>query len=338
MIAEAEKRHLLLYYFYPDGVQFHRKRILGHRYQNGQWIKRYFPWPLIVYNRIVSRSLEQGEAVQTLIQRFSLDTDLQFFNSRFLDKWEVYEVLSREPELEAHLPATALMHSAVLYEFLDNYEEIFLKPRAGSTGKGIIKIVKTPAGKYQYALARESSGRFKQALNMQQLLHKLAALKLISSRYIVQQGIRMSRYQGQIFDLRTLMQKNGQGKWVFTGMGARAAARGKFVTHIPNGGKAVPLHELEKELFSSIEQRDEMWKDVAKLALCCAAVLEKQTGLNLGVLSMDMGLDVNGHLWVIEINSKPGVFDEKEIRQRHVSLLHDYFEYLIENRTAGKEG
>ncbi len=52
---------------------------------------------------------------------------------------------------------------------------------------------------------------------------------------------------------------------------------------------------------------------------------------------MDMGLDVNGHLWVIEINSKPGVFDEKEIRQRHVSLLHDYFEYLIENRTAGKK-
>lgn len=338
MIAEAKKRHLLLYYFYPDGVQFHRRRILGHRYENGRWIKRYFPWPVIVYNRIVSRSLERRKAVQALIQRFLLDADLQFFNSRFLDKWEVYEILSKEPGLGAHLPATALMHTANLNDFLDRYKEVFLKPRAGSMGKGIIKILKTPVDKYHYALSRESSGRFKQAKNFPHLMHKLAPLKLIPSQYVVQQGIKMSRYQGRIFDLRALMQKDGQGRWVFTGMGARVAARGKFITHIPNGGRAVPLYELEKELFPSSEQRGKMWKDTAKLALRCAAVLEKQTRLKLGVLSMDIAMDESGHFWVIEINSKPGVFDEEEIRQQHVSLLHDYFEYLIEKRTAGKEG
>jgi hypothetical protein len=37
--------------------------------------------------------------------------------------------------------------------------------------------------------------------------------------------------------------------------------------------------------------------------------------LSLGVLSLDIGVDESGIMWVIEVNSKPASFDEDDIRK-----------------------
>jgi len=61
---------------------------------------------------------------------------------------------------------------------------------------------------------------------------------------------------------------------------------------------------------------------------------KKKLGLNLAVLSMDIGIDAAGKLWIIEVNSKPASFDENDIRQRHLQLLMDYFSFVAQkNKT-----
>lgn len=57
-------------------------------------------------------------------------------------------------------------------------------------------------------------------------------------------------------------------------------------------------------------------------------VLDKKLGLSLAVLSIDIGIDVNGRAWIIEVSSKSDSFDEADIRLRHLRYLMEYYIYL----------
>lgn len=65
-------------------------------------------------------------------------------------------------------------------------------------------------------------------------------------------------------------------------------------------------------------------------------MLEKELKLSLAVLSLDIGVDKNGRMLIIEINSKPASFDENDIRNAHWQNLMDYFIYITENPTRGR--
>lgn len=124
------------------------------------------------------------------------------------------------------------------------------------------------------------------------------------------------------------MQKNGQGNWQFTGSAVRVAATGKFVTHVPNGGSKRDYHLTVKQVFGYsreiLAELDRQLKTICKLV---PKILEEKLGINLAVLSLDIGIDKDGKMWLIEANSKPASFDEDPIRQRHLELLTDYFIY-----------
>ena len=68
----------------------------------------------------------------------------------------------------------------------------------------------------------------------------------------------------------------------------------------------------------------------------CSAVLEEGLQIPLGVLSLDIGVDSSGNLWILEINSKPARFDEADIRFKHIKLLIDYFTYAAEHNSKGR--
>lgn len=331
MIDESVNRGVVLYYFYPDGLQWDRKKVLGHCYEKGAWVRKSFPWPDIVYNRIVYRSIEQQSQVRALLRRLSRESGMILFNSRFLDKWEVYDALRSDTYTSAHLPATELYQAGVLQAYLDSYEEVFLKPRNANTGKGIIKILRAPGNKFYYALAAKQALRWKKAESISDLIQQLSCFSLEQKTYMIQQGISLAQYNERVFDLRVLVQKDRKAQWVYTGMGVRLAARGSFVTHIPNGGTALSGDELGKTLFNENDPWQKLCKDIEFLAVHAAAVVEDFTGLHLGVLSMDIGLDRSHRPWIIEVNSKPASFNEELIRKKHIKLLHDYFEYLRES-------
>jgi hypothetical protein len=54
-------------------------------------------------------------------------------------------------------------------------------------------------------------------------------------------------------------------------------------------------------------------------------ILEDTLGIDLAILSLDIGIGRDGHMWIIEVNSKPASFDEAAIYKRHLALLTDYF-------------
>lgn len=334
MIAYGRQRGVFIYLFYLPDINWARKTIAGYtisfpKTKAERWKKQDFPFPDIIYNRIRYRHLENSAGTLEVLNRFNQYPDAHIFNSRFLNKWEVYQALEKNPLLVPFLPPTVPFNRGNLKLFLRNYTEVFLKPADSSRGKGIIKIRKTSAY-YQYALANPSEPQWKDCPTEEELLQALSPLMVDENRYLIQMGIKLARLNRKVFDVRAQVQKNGEGKWTLTGMAVRKAARGQFLTHIPNGGTGIPYQKVINQVFGSSPQILASLNDQINLITTeMPLTLERLLELSLAVLSVDIGIDQGGRMWVIEVNSKPSSFDEPNIRKKHLQYLMDYCIYFF---------
>lgn len=333
MVIYAEKRNVLVYFFYADDVDWKQQKIKAFSWaRNNRWIRKVYPMPDIVYNRIRFRSIEGRTQIKNLLEKFEQDQHIYLFNSRFLNKWEIYQAFLKYPAHLELFPPTEIYNRQSFKEFLSNYKEVYLKPVNGSVGKGIIKVIKT-SDHYLYAQAQPKRISWNKYASFDNLYEQLKLLGLKDHQYLVQKAIDLARYNGKIFDLRSQLQKNGQGEWILTGIAVRIAGKDRIVTHIPNGGSAGSYEQIMKHIFgSSPEQLEGLKSQLNQIKLNVPEILENHLGINLAILSLDIGVDAEGKMWVIEVNSKPASFDEDDIRQRHLKYLIDYCLYVKRNK------
>ncbi|MEN6351527.1 MAG: YheC/YheD family protein [Syntrophomonas sp.] len=333
MLTCAEQRKILLYFFYRVDVDWGREIIRGFTWDNKYgWIKRNYPFPDVVYNRIRFRKFESLNETRKLLKKFEERPKIHLFNSRFLNKWEVYQAITRHPDGAKVVPDTIIYNQINLKNFLDKYKEVYLKPVNGSLGKGIIKVVFS-SGSYQFAIAQKKQIKWSKCHSFDTLYKQLESIEGVSrNKYLVQRSINLARYEGRVFDLRTQTQKDGLGQWVFTGVGVRIAGENRIVTHIPNGGSAASYEEIIKKTFgTSKEKKESIDNQLKHIGELVPMILEENLGINLAVLSMDIGIDSEGKVWVLEVNSKPSSFDEDDIRKKHLKYLLDYCIYATRN-------
>lgn len=337
MFIDARNKGVFLYEFYPEGVNIKTKTIKGHSIDGwGRFYSSTFPFPDVVYNRIRYRVIESRKDVKQLIKIFENDIGINLFNTRFLNKLEVYRVLKKNPSTSELIPETALYNTRNLKYFLGKYGTIYLKPIANSRGKGIIKLGCGPAGAYYVQHASKSYSDYHSSLSQAHL--KMKHYGLTPMRYLVQKAIPLATYRGRPFDLRVQVQKDALGKWMLTGVGARVAGPNRIVTHVPNGGTAKAFDTVLNEAFNqSISINNDINKQLLYITGAVPEVLERELKIELAILSMDIGIDNNGKLWLIEVNSKPASFDEDAIRKVHTHTLVDYFIFCAKStkRTKG---
>ena len=146
-------------------------------------------------------------------------------------------------------------------------------------------------------------------------------------RYMLQQGIDLIRHAGRPFDLRLLLQKNRHGVWTVTGIGARVAGASSLTTHVPRGGTIANPEALLRAALGRA-QTSSLTRRLRQLAPRVARQIERASGDELGELSLDVGVDVNGKLWLFEANAKPMTFDEPAIHERALRNFFNYCRYL----------
>lgn len=337
MFITAHNQGAFLFEFYPEGVNTKNKTIKGHSIDRlGRFYTATFPFPDVVYNRIRYRVIENQKNVKQVLKLFENDPGIKLFNTRFLNKLEVHRALKKTPSTAALIPETAIYNTNNLKYFLGKYGTLYLKPIANSRGKGIIKLGKGAAGAYYVQHATKSHYIYHSNLAQAHLKMKRYGLKPM--RYLVQKAIPLATYKGRTFDLRVQVQKDAHGEWMLTGVGARVAGPNRIVTHVPNGGTARAFDVVLNEAFNeSIQAYNDINKQLLHITSVVPEVLEKELKLELAILSMDIGIDTHGKLWLIEVNSKPASFDEDAIRKVHTQTLVDYFIFCAKNtiRTKG---
>lgn len=332
MSQHAKEKGVDLFFFYLEDVNWKQKIIKGLALSGQKnWMIRTYPFPDIVYNRILYRNIEKTDNTRKSLKRFEAEKSVELFNTRFLEKWEVYQAFKRSGLADELLPETDLFSRRTLQLFCQKYNEVFLKPRNGSKGKGIIKIKQGPDGRgFSYSRAESAKhDKSRYCGGLESLYRELKAYGVSDNRYLVQRGIDLAKYQGRVFDIRSQVQKDGSGQWVFTGAGARVAAKNSFVTHIPNGGHLADLQEVLAEAFDPDPNTIRAFIDkLNETTVAAGQILDHHLGINLAILSLDVAIDHDGRMWILEINSKPASVDEDDIRYRHFDYLMDYARYI----------
>lgn len=181
---------------------------------------------------------------------------------------------------------------------LKTYSSVFIKPNFGSGGSGIIRVKRLNRG-YEVCF-----GPSRKIVGADSVLKAIHSYRKSKDHYLVQKGLRIAEYQGNIFDIRVYLQKPKQ-KWMISGMAARVAAPHKYVTNYHKGGHAEPLQKVLLNLFQNNQTKvDAFIRKIEHLSITIAETVNKWHPIH--ELGVDLAIDKNGHIWIIEANSRPG--------------------------------
>lgn len=348
LVRRGDQEGVLVYVFSPDGVDWASGRVRGWRCgppgtPARLWRRKTFPFPDCVYNRVPTRVAENRLSVQRTLRLFRRRLGDAFgdkvFNPHYLNKSMLNRALIRHEALARHLPATAPLRDAGgLYRFFVRHGRVYLKAAGGSLGNHIMELAATLDGRwrlrYNYGHARTRVAHFGSWPDVWHMIARLTRGRV----FLMQQAIPLARADGRPFDLRLLVQKRPDGRWRFTGGAARVAGPGQITTHVPRGGRRMAMAAALQKAFGDAGPR--LAEEVARLAERAAEALERSLRRRFVELSLDVGVDRDGHAWIFELNAKPLHFDEPDIQSRRVANLIEYAAAVAARRprNAGENG
>lgn len=338
MTRLARKQDVDVAVFSPKRIDKRHLRVLAWVFVPRRgWIQRYYPLPSVIYNRVANRRAEARPSVQGMLAWLKTK-GVVVFNPRFLDKWDVYAALQADQILRPSVPETVLYtNPGQVLDGLRRWAVVYCKPRRGSLGTGIAALWLSRDGRVAVRRNGVGVGTVMLRLPSTQAACRWADQRLRPYRYCLQKGVKLATTQGRRFDIRALVQKDGQGTWRFTGAAARVAGRGQLTTHVPRGGSRLALRSALGRALRNPLEVERVEQELAELSEAAAVSLEKDQGEVFGEFSLDVGLDKEGKLWILEVNAKPFRFDEAEIRHRAFERLIAFARYLGQEASTSLE-
>ncbi len=334
---------VILYFFAHNRVSFEKKYVIGVYYNNQKntWQEKKFPLPHVLYDRgggIPKQSI-------LVIQKFS-DLGIKNINSQhFFDKWDLYDRLSKLETIRPHLPATIKGDKAInVVHTLNKYGKVYVKARRGSCGTGVIRIEKRDSDKFKYHYSYGGM-LFSEIVTERELL-KIIDQYFAHNPFIIQKPIDLMKKGECIIDFRSEVQKNEKGQFIVTGTTARI---GRPHSPIASNTRNEDYYPFETFMKNTMQldglKAYVLQAKVNRFLQTVFRAVERVYG-SFGELGIDFGLDTQGHLWLIECNSKSAkvalyrAFGRQKVRQSFRNLLQ-YAKYLIEKQNDNenqKEG
>ncbi|GGA51305.1 hypothetical protein GCM10007416_25530 [Kroppenstedtia guangzhouensis] len=315
--------------FPPEGIHLSKRTVRGWSYQGKKWELIEAPLPDTVYNRITSRRIERRQALQQKLSILRNIHQIPVFNETFLNKQQVHNLLTKDANMRPLLPETHLYHPKRLRIMLNRHRIVYLKPTNGSLGQGIIRVTAVD-GKWvcQYTEAASAVTRiFPRADEaFRHLRQRVAGSR---SRYLIQQGLNLVKWDGRPVDFRVLIQKNGKGIWSVTSTVARVANDQNIVSNLARGGT---LRKAGEVLAAVQAKNKPTLQQIRNKALSIVEAFERLSQGHYAELGVDLVLDQQGQLWLLELNSKPSKTDEtvnpSTVIRPSVNRLVDYVSYI----------
>lgn len=294
------------YMFGPRDVDWPRKQVYGYAYSgrwpSGRWRRSVYPLPDVVYDRVQTRKAEYSPAFARFRTRLSQTVPGWFNQLGFFDKWRMHVALSKSERLRRYLPDTALYQGvADLEQFLSKYGVVYMKPVGGSLGLGIIRVHRTSGG-YVASFQPGETLLIRRAPTIRGIARIVDRLTSRST-FIIQQGLPLARWRGRVFDVRILMQRTTGGEWALTKMFSRIAPAGSFTANLSRGGEGCRIDLLLRRVYG--RYHTVIQRNLHAAGFEMAREIEEIVPGTVGELGLDLGIDRQGRIWLIEVNSKP---------------------------------
>ncbi|WP_158606735.1 YheC/YheD family protein [Paenibacillus ginsengarvi] len=313
--------------FVPQGVRLLGKRIDGYMYTPGRgWVKTSREYPVAA---IDIGYYTKPETVQRSI-RVKQATPIRFTGFASGNKWTIQQHLLASEALKPHLLPTIPMRSTGdAIAFAKEHGTIMIKPINGKGGKGIMKLTRAGTG---WALVR--NGR-SVVSGSEPTVRSALRLAAGGGKYLLQRWIDIRNPEGRVYDIRSLVQKDGSGQWVITGTAVREGARNSITSNISGGGRAYETKAYLEKLFDP-DKTSELLDKIEFLSGHIPAHLEADYGKRFAEFGLDFAVDRSGALWLLEANIKPGksvirkVYGD-EAAKRCFRLHYQFARYLAVN-------
>ncbi|MBB6632696.1 YheC/YheD family protein [Cohnella thailandensis] len=211
-------------------------------------------------------------------------------------KWLKTNALLSNPFTARHIPPSRLYSASNLRAMLAHHGTVVIKPVRGGGGIGVMKI-SASGGTYR-STYMDSTRSFNSFSGL--LAHVDRNRR--GRRYLIQKGIPLATVSGRPIDYRVKYVKEN-GVWTFRSMVGRVARRGLFVTNLCRGGELLTAAQgISRSLSSrSVSSKKREMRQLTRVA---TQLLEARFP-GVGQLGYDYGIDRNGRIWILEVNTRP---------------------------------
>ncbi|QGG48576.1 YheC/YheD family endospore coat-associated protein [Heliorestis convoluta] len=338
-VIANEVAHCLLYFFSIDHINWFARSIKGYWFdtKENKWKQDTFPMPDVIYDRGASFYPEQKILVKHIREQFRKHSDVTFINSRdYLGKWQLFKRLNKNSQIRPYLPDTVEYRDFKdLEEMIEKHRFIFLKSFYGSRGLEVMSFEKV---NNEYVVVYYKNGLLREVYQDLRDTQDLVSAFVNNKKFILQQGIKIMKYEGRNFDTRVLMQKNHCGKWTIAYNRVSIAKKDYSITTIES-------EEIEyADFYPRMKDKDVFFPtdaEVRTVSLEIMKAIEKEFG-TFAEIGMDITVDTQGRIWFIEANTKPEKYPTAsdlyidEPSYPFLSILN-YTKYLIQgNMTSGR--
>lgn len=337
-LAEAgNKIGGMIYIFSLNKIDLENKRILGYVPQMNEskvmsWQEQWVPIPDAIHNRIkISPSSPGYEKIDEMSK---LIPGIYIINrTTKVYKWRIQKIIEKDNKAKKYLPKTLLFKGiSTLTKMLQEFPFVYLKPVGRSLGLGIIKIANTGLDEYT-AKYRTGGELYSLSGSLTEILPKLSTL--VGKRtYIIQEGIPLATYKGNIFDLRVSVQKDETGTWSISRWKVRVASPNNIITNLSAGGSTGNTNQIMASVFK--ENASKITNDINAACLTiCKAIENKISGI--GDIGLDIGVTEGGKIYFIEANFREHRFisgsdEDIESLENTIKKPIYYLNYLYKNR------
>lgn len=321
---------IFTFVFGAHHINWDEGTIEGLVYGKDGWKQMVFPFPNVVYDRLPNRRIENHAALKVVKNRLINEYSIPWYNPGFFNKWSIHQLLIGDEKVSKFLPETYHTPSIQQIEqMLSTYQSVYLKPANGSLGLGVFQLMYSREENQYYFRYRDDDemNRLRKYPSLEHFLKSTFINRKLSD-YLAQQGIKLIRLDQNPIDFRVHTNKDQNGQWKVTAIGAKVAGKGSVTTHLNNGGVVKTLEEI----YEDSRDRIKALHDLTEAAILLSEAIDLKIKGFVGEIGFDFGIDQNGKVWMFEANSKPGrsIFSHPELKEadltsRKLSLLYGLF-------------
>lgn len=331
------KKNINVYVFCPSWFKPHENKITGFTYDQQGWHKAYFPLPDVIYDRYFSQSAKQAQLKAMVLSKLREANDFTYLTRGLAGKWVVYQALLQHRDLHEFLPETVIFKGkAQLASWLSAHDgEAFLKPQYGTHGKRTLYIKAIGHKDQVFVTGRSNRNSIFARYFSTNVGYDWIEQFIQDKNYLLQPYLILTNLQEEPYDIRVLTQKEQTGTWSLTGCAARIGKKNSLTSNLHGGGKAYKAFPYLNSQFGKAKAK-EIMNTITHLSTIIPNHLEASFG-RLAELGIDYGVDKQGRVWIIEVNSKPGrsaffQIGEPDSARKSVENLIDYTQYLLKHR------
>ncbi|CAI6083777.1 YheC/YheD family protein [Cohnella sp. JJ-181] len=282
------------FYFVPDDVDVAARKIKGYTVENNEWVSRIFDYPDAIYDRACRMGKLYGPVYEALAH-IPISTDKPANKGSKLITYR--KIMENGLFAEYMIPSAIVSGAGQIGSWLHRYRDIVVKPVSGTQGKGLFCIRTAGAG-FEVTLGRRKTAY----PDKESLLEWLAAEPLnAGGRFLVQPFIRSATREGNPFDIRAHLSRNGEGKWGIVKLYPRIGSSRGVISNISAGGHTTDLKsfyqlDLGKKDFVSFQ------KKLSEFSIQFAEHYQGLLDYRLQEMGLDLGIDASGKMWLFEVN------------------------------------